>query len=41
MGEEIHILRDYFKQEIDFDTNDLFYASPSDYIITLKITKEN
>lgn len=40
MGEDIHILRDYFKKEIDFDNNNLFYASPSDYIITLKITKE-
>lgn len=40
MGEEIHILRDYFKKEIDFDNNDLFYASPADYIITLKIKKE-
>ena len=34
---KIHILRDYFKEDIDFDDNKFFYATPSDYIITLKI----
>lgn len=40
MDEEIHILKDYFNQDIDFYNNNLFFASPSDYIITLKLTKE-
>lgn len=41
MSEKIHILRDYFKEDIDFDNNNLFYATPADYIITLKVKKEN
>ncbi|NND24123.1 MAG: DUF3883 domain-containing protein [Acidimicrobiia bacterium] len=38
--EEIHILKDYFIKEIEFENNDKYYATPADYIITLKITKE-
>lgn len=37
IGEEIHILKDYFNEDIDFENNDKFYASTADYIITLKI----
>ncbi|NND23915.1 MAG: DUF3883 domain-containing protein, partial [Acidimicrobiia bacterium] len=36
-GEEIHILKDYFTKEIEFENNDKFYATPADYIITLRI----
>jgi hypothetical protein len=37
MGEEIHILQDYFNEGIEFENNSLFYATPADYLITLKI----
>lgn len=37
---QVHILRDYFEEDIDFDNNDLFYAAPSDYIISLKLKTE-
>ncbi|WP_418639541.1 sacsin N-terminal ATP-binding-like domain-containing protein [Winogradskyella sp.] len=37
IGEKIHILKNYFTEEIDFENNDKFYATPADYIITLKI----
>ena len=36
----VHILKDYFNEDVDFDNNDLFYASPSDYIISLQLKKE-
>jgi hypothetical protein len=37
MEGKIHILQDYFNKDVDFENNDKFYATPSDYIITLKI----
>jgi guanylate kinase len=37
---QVHILKDYFNEDVDFDNNDLFYASPSDYIISLQLKKE-
>jgi hypothetical protein len=36
-GEEVHIQRGLFTDNIDFENNNLFYATPSDYIITLDI----
>lgn len=41
LGEKIHILKNYFDENIDFENNDLFYATPSDYIISLKLKKEH
>lgn len=40
MEDKIHILQDYFNEDVDFDNNDKFYASPSDYIVTLKINNK-
>ncbi|MHB0756252.1 sacsin N-terminal ATP-binding-like domain-containing protein [Polaribacter sp. M15] len=37
IGEEVHIQRGLFTSDVDFENNDMFYAMPSDYIITLKI----
>ncbi|MAY53083.1 MAG: hypothetical protein CMC75_07475 [Flavobacteriaceae bacterium] len=37
---QVHILKDYFNEDVDFDNNDLFFASPSDYIISLQLKKE-
>jgi hypothetical protein len=37
MDNEIHIFRDLFNENINFENNDLFRATPSDYIISLKI----
>ncbi|GGK41362.1 MULTISPECIES: ATP-binding protein [Flavobacteriaceae] len=41
LDDKIHILEDYFKEDIDFENNKFFYATPADYIITLKLKKEN
>ena len=40
LGEQIHILKDYFAEDVDFENNNLFYATPSDYIISLKLKTE-
>lgn len=37
---EIHILKELFKKGVDFENNDFFKATPSDYIITLEIETE-
>lgn len=37
---QVHILKDYFNESVDFQDNDLFYATPSDYIISLQLKKE-